>query len=45
LTTGYAKAANASESGFPILRKPDQLAALARAIRDALDAEPARLLI
>jgi len=45
LTTGYAKAANASESGFPILRKPYQLAALARAIRDALDAEPARLLI
>jgi CheY-like chemotaxis protein len=44
LTSGYAKAANAQEAGFPILRKPYQLATLARAIRDALDAEPARLL-
>ncbi len=44
LTTGYAKAANARHSGFPILRKPYQLAALARAIRDALDTEAARLL-
>ena len=44
LTSGYAKAANAQEAGFPILRKPYKLATLARAIRDALDAEPARLL-
>ena len=44
LTSGYAKAANTQEAGFPILRKPYKLATLARAIRDALDAEPARLL-
>jgi PAS domain S-box-containing protein len=44
LTSGFAKAANAQEAGFPILRKPYKLATLARAIRDALDAEPARLL-
>ena len=44
LTSGYAKAANAQEAGFPILRKPYKLATLARAIRDALEAEPARLL-
>ena len=44
LTTGYAKAANTQEASFPILRKPYQLATLARAIREALDAEPARLL-
>jgi len=44
LTSGYAKAANAQEAGFPILRKPYKLATLARAIRDALDAEPTRLL-
>ncbi len=44
LTSGYAKAANAQESGFRILRKPYKLATLARAIRNALDAEPARLL-
>ncbi len=44
LTSGYAKAANAQEAGFPILRKPYKLATLARAIRHALDAEPARLL-
>ena len=43
LTTGYAKAANTQEASFPILRKPYQLATLARAIREALDAEPARL--
>ena len=41
LTTGYAKAANTREAGFPYLRKPYQTATLARAIRDALDAEPA----
>jgi PAS domain S-box-containing protein len=44
LTTGYAKAANTQEAGFRILRKPYKLATLARAIRSALDAEPARLL-
>jgi len=44
LTSGYAKAANAQGAGFPILRKPYKLATLARAIRDALDAEPTRLL-
>jgi CheY-like chemotaxis protein len=45
LTSGYAKAVNAREANFPILRKPYQLATLARAIRDALDIEPAQLLI
>ncbi|HEY1431361.1 MAG TPA: PAS domain S-box protein [Stellaceae bacterium] len=44
LTSGYARPLNTHEAGFPILRKPYQLATLARAIRDALDAEPARLL-
>ena len=44
LTSGYAKAANARESGFPILRKPYQISTLAHAIRGALDTEPARLL-
>jgi CheY-like chemotaxis protein len=44
LTSGYAKAANAHEASVPILRKPYQLATLARAIRNALDAESARLL-
>jgi CheY-like chemotaxis protein len=44
LTTGYAKAANTLEANFPILRKPYQLAMLARAIRDVLDSEPAQLL-
>ena len=37
LTSGYAKAVNTLEANFPILRKPYQLATLARAIRDALD--------
>jgi PAS domain S-box-containing protein len=44
LTSGYAKAVNTLEANFPILRKPYQLATLARAIRDALDIEPAQLL-
>jgi len=44
LTSGYAKAVNTLEAGFPMLRKPYQLPTLARAIRDALDAEPAQLL-
>jgi PAS domain S-box-containing protein len=37
LTTGYARSANILESGFPILRKPYQVSALARAVREALD--------
>jgi CheY-like chemotaxis protein len=41
LTSGYAKAADPLEVGFPILRKPYQLPNLARAIRNALDTEPA----
>ena len=41
LTTGYADAASAAEPGFPILRKPYRLAALARALREALDRQPA----
>ena len=44
LTSGYAKAINTLEANFPILRKPYQLATLARAIRGALDIEPAQLL-
>jgi two-component system NtrC family sensor kinase len=44
LTSGYAKAADPLEVGFPILRKPYQLPTLARAIRNALDTEPAPLL-
>ena len=42
LTSGYAKAVNALEAGFTVLRKPYQLPTLARAIRDALDAELTR---
>jgi signal transduction histidine kinase len=41
LTSGYAKAADPLEVGFPILRKPYQLPTLARAIRNALDTAPA----
>jgi PAS domain S-box-containing protein len=44
LTSGYAKATNTREAGFPVLRKPYQLPTLAGAIRRALDAEPAPLL-
>jgi PAS domain S-box-containing protein len=44
LTSGYAKAANTREAGFPIVRKPYQLPTLARAIREALDTQPAPLL-
>jgi CheY-like chemotaxis protein len=44
LTSGYAKAVNTLGANFPILRKPYKLATLARAIRDALDTEPAQLL-
>jgi PAS domain S-box-containing protein len=41
LTTGYADAADAAEPGFPILRKPYRLAVLARALREALEPQPA----
>ncbi len=41
LTSGYAAAASAAEGGFPILRKPYRLAALSRAVRDALDPQRA----
>jgi CheY-like chemotaxis protein len=44
LTSGYAKAVNTLGANFPILRKPYKLATLARAIRGALDIEPAQLL-
>ena len=44
LTSGYAKAADLLEVGFPILHKPYQLPTLARAIRNALDTEPPPLL-
>jgi PAS domain S-box-containing protein len=44
LTSGYANAFNALESGFLLLRKPYQLPALARAVRQALDSEPEPLL-
>jgi PAS domain S-box-containing protein len=37
LTSGYARLAPAVEEGFPILRKPFQIASLARAVREALD--------
>jgi hypothetical protein len=45
LTTGYARIFE-TEPEFPVLRKPYQIAALARVIRDALDAaklDPAAL--
>jgi PAS domain S-box-containing protein len=41
LTTGYAKAINTLEAGFPVLRKPYQLSALASALRKALDRQAA----
>ena len=36
LTTGYSEVAAAAEERFPILRKPFEVSALERAIRDAL---------
>jgi PAS domain S-box-containing protein len=43
LTSGYARLAPAAEEGFPILRKPFQMATLAQAVRRALDQRtPAR---
>jgi PAS domain S-box-containing protein len=38
LTSGYARLAPAAEEGFPILRKPFQMASLGRAVRQALEA-------
>ncbi len=43
LTSGYAKAWHTLEAGLPILRKPYQLQTLARAVREALDTQPAPL--
>jgi PAS domain S-box-containing protein len=40
LTSGYAKAVDAAEAGFRILRKPYRQAVLATAIREALDRAP-----
>ncbi|MFZ2066917.1 MAG: response regulator [Xanthobacteraceae bacterium] len=40
LTTGYAKVFD-TEPEFPVLRKPYQISALGRIIRDALDAAKA----
>jgi PAS domain S-box-containing protein len=40
LTTGYSQAASDSSSPFPVLRKPYQLATMARAVRNALDQRP-----
>ncbi|HEX3862089.1 MAG TPA: ATP-binding protein [Stellaceae bacterium] len=36
LTTGYSQSEAAAQSGFPVLRKPYRLAALARAVSDVL---------
>jgi PAS domain S-box-containing protein len=44
LTSGYAKALSTVDSGFPVLRKPYQLATLGHAIREALDKQSAPLL-
>ena len=44
LTSGYARSANILESGFPVLRKPYQVSALARAVREALDRQQAPML-
>ena len=44
LTSGYARAANTLETGFPIVRKPYQLSTLARAIREVLDTQGASIL-
>jgi len=42
LTSGYAKAWHTLETGLPIVRKPYQLQTLARAVREALEANPLR---
>ncbi|MEA2987457.1 MAG: hypothetical protein QOG83_168, partial [Alphaproteobacteria bacterium] len=36
LTTGYSDVTAAAETRFPILRKPFELSALERAVRDAM---------
>ena len=41
LTTGYARMAETVKGEFPILRKPYELSALARAVRSAIDASAA----
>jgi len=41
LTTGYARMAETVGGEFPILRKPYELSALARAVRSAIDASAA----
>jgi PAS domain S-box-containing protein len=40
LTTGYSQAASDPRSPFAVLRKPYQLATMARAVRNALDRQP-----
>ena len=40
LTTGYSQAASDPRTPFAVLRKPYQLATMARAIRNALDQRP-----
>jgi DNA-binding NtrC family response regulator len=42
LTTGYSQAASDPRTPFAVLRKPYQLATMARAIRNALDQRPAQ---
>jgi CheY-like chemotaxis protein len=44
LTSGYAKTLHTLEAGLPLVRKPYQLQTLARAIREALDSQPTRVL-
>jgi two-component system, NtrC family, sensor kinase len=44
LTSGYARAANTLDPGIPVLRKPYQLRALARAVRKALGVQPVAIL-
>jgi signal transduction histidine kinase len=43
LTSGYTRAWHTTETGLPILRKPYQLRTLARAVREALDSQPAAI--
>jgi hypothetical protein len=43
LTTGYSQAASDPHTPFAVLRKPYQLATMARAIRNALDQGPAQI--
>jgi hypothetical protein len=39
LTTGYAKRLD-GDPGFPVLRKPYDISALARVVREAIDVKP-----